>query len=116
MSDVLKPFGYDVLQIDDGYQREPIGVPANWLNTNDKFPGGVDGLRGLIAARGLTPGIWTNTTFHNRAWSSTGWAFSPADRLLPARPRWASRGIRVLSTYTPRAGSRRAGGVGRRES
>jgi alpha-galactosidase len=69
VSEVLKPFGYDVLQIDDGYQREPIGVPANWLNTNDKFPGGVDGLRTLIAARGLTPGIWTNTTFHDRDWA-----------------------------------------------
>jgi len=69
VSEVLKPFGYDVLQIDDGYQREPIGVPANWLTANDKFPGGVDGLRGLIAARGLMPGIWTNTTFHDRDWA-----------------------------------------------
>jgi alpha-galactosidase len=69
LGEVLRPYGYDVLQIDDGFEREPIGVPANWLGTNDKFPSGLEGLRTLIAQRGLTPGIWTNTTFHDRDWA-----------------------------------------------
>jgi hypothetical protein len=65
----LKPFGYDVLQIDDGFQRLPISVPDNWLNTNEKFPGGLKGLQSYIAGKGLTPGLWTNTAFHDSAWA-----------------------------------------------
>ncbi len=66
MSDVLRPFGYTYLQIDDGYQQLPIGMPDHWLHTNDKFPGGLDGLVRYIGARGLAPGIWTNVSFQDR--------------------------------------------------
>jgi alpha-galactosidase len=66
----LAPFGYTVLQIDDGFQRSPISVPANWLNTNAKFPGGLKGLQSYIAGKGLTAGLWTNTTFHDSAWAA----------------------------------------------
>jgi len=69
LSETLLPFGYRYLQIDDGFQRAPIGVPANWLRTNDKFPSGLDGLRQYIARRGLLAGLWTNTAFHDRAWA-----------------------------------------------
>jgi hypothetical protein len=69
MAERLKPFGYDVLQIDDGFQRLPISVPDNWLNTNEKFPGGLKGLQSYIAGKGLTPGLWTNTAFHDSAWA-----------------------------------------------
>ena len=69
MAEWLKPFGYDVLQIDDGFQRLPISVPDNWLNTNEKFPGGLRGLQSYIAGKGLTPGLWTNTTFHDSTWA-----------------------------------------------
>lgn len=69
LAERLKPYGYDVLQIDDGFQRTPISVPDNWLNTNAKFPGGLQGLQRYIAGKQLTPGLWTNTTFHDSAWA-----------------------------------------------
>ena len=69
VADSLAPFGYRYLQIDDGYQRLPVGTPANWLNTNAKFPGGLGEMRRAIAARGLAPGLWTNTTFDQRDWA-----------------------------------------------
>ncbi len=67
LGDVLRPFGYRYLQIDDGYQRLPIGLPDHWLETNDKFPGGLTSLRRAIAERGLDPGIWTNVSFQDQA-------------------------------------------------
>jgi hypothetical protein len=63
LHDVLAPFGYDYLQIDDGYEQNPIGTPAHWLHPNAKFPSGLDGLERYIASRGLVPGIWTNASF-----------------------------------------------------
>lgn len=65
----LAPFGYEALQIDDGFQRSPISVPDNWLKTNEKFPGGLPGLQSYISGKGLTAGLWTNTTFHDSAWA-----------------------------------------------
>jgi hypothetical protein len=66
MSEVLRPFGITYLQIDDGYQQLPIGMPDHWLQANDKFPGGLPALRRYISARGLEPGIWTNVAFAQR--------------------------------------------------
>lgn len=66
----LAPFGYEYVQIDDGFQRLPISVPDNWLKTNEKFPGGLEGMRAYIASRGLQPGLWTNTAFHDSAWAA----------------------------------------------
>jgi alpha-galactosidase len=51
MAETLLPFGYTYLQIDDGYQRLPIGLPGNWLNANEKFPSGLADLRRVISAR-----------------------------------------------------------------
>jgi len=68
LSRVLKPFGYTYLQIDDGYQREPVGTPANWLTTNAKFPAGLPGTERAIANRGLQPAIWTNVAVHDSAY------------------------------------------------
>ncbi len=62
----LRPFGFTYLQIDDGYQQLPIGLPEHWLNPNAKFPAGLPALRQAISARGLEPGIWTNVAFHDR--------------------------------------------------
>jgi len=62
MSEVLRPFGYEYLQIDDGYQRA-TGLPEFWLKPNEKFPGGLDGLAAYIRQKGLIPGIWTNAAF-----------------------------------------------------
>lgn len=69
VAEVLAPFGYQIVQIDDGFQRSPIGMPANWLEANAKFPAGLPGLVRSITGRGLIPGLWTNTTFHQRDWA-----------------------------------------------
>ncbi len=66
--DVLEPFGYQYLQIDDGYEQEPIGTPDHWLHPNAKFPSGLDGLERTIAGKGLRPGIWTNASFADSAY------------------------------------------------
>ncbi len=66
MRDVLRPFGFTYLQIDDGYQQVPIGTPDHWLQANTKFPAGLSALRRAISDRGLEPGIWTNVSFAMR--------------------------------------------------
>jgi hypothetical protein len=89
LAEVLLPFGYRVLQIDDGYQRAPIGLPDNWLRWNDKFPSGLEGVQRYIAERGLTPGLWTNTAFHDRAWATAHPAnFLPSPEGGPAYGNW----------------------------
>ena len=89
MSEALSPFGYTYLQIDDGYQQLPIGMPDHWLHANDKFPGGLDSLARYITARGLAPGIWTNVSFQDRLPAETHpeWFVRTADD-KPARGNW----------------------------
>jgi len=70
LSEVLLPFGYQYLQIDDGYQRGQ-GLPELWLNTNDKFPRGLGFLAGYIKSKGLKPGLWTNTAFNQADFAET---------------------------------------------
>ncbi len=62
LSNTLLPYGYQYLQIDDGYQQEPIGRPGHWLQPNKKFPSGLASLSEYISSRGLKPGIWTNVS------------------------------------------------------
>ena len=62
VSEVLLPYGYDTLQIDDGYQRA-TGLPELWLTPNAKFPDGLAATAAYIRKKGLTPGIWTTATF-----------------------------------------------------
>ncbi len=62
LAETLRPFGYDLLQIDDGYQKGE-GRPDLWLTANDKFPRGLGFLPGYIKSKGLKPGIWTNVAF-----------------------------------------------------
>jgi alpha-galactosidase len=62
MAEVLVPFGYEYLQIDDGYQRA-TGLPELWLKPNEKFPSGLETLASYITSKGLKPGLWTNATF-----------------------------------------------------
>lgn len=45
---------FDVLQLDDGYQRS-IG---DWLQTNEKFPSGLDEIAAAIDGSGRRAGIW----------------------------------------------------------
>ncbi len=63
----LKPFGLEYLQIDDGYQQVPIGLPDTWLQANKKFPSGLKNLASYISSKGLTPGVWTNVAFADSA-------------------------------------------------
>ncbi|HYM93830.1 MAG TPA: alpha-galactosidase, partial [Chitinophagaceae bacterium] len=67
LSEKLKPFGLDYLQIDDGYQQTPIGMPDTWLKPNKKFSSGLNDLAKYIIEKGLTPGIWTNVSFVDSA-------------------------------------------------
>ena len=68
LAETLLPFGFTYLQIDDGYQQRPIGLPSHWLNDQrrNSRAGSAD-LRRYISARGLQPGIWTNVSFQDRA-------------------------------------------------
>jgi len=61
----LLPFGYEYIQIDDGFQRGE-GLPELWLETNEKFPGGLQHLVDYIKSKGMKPGIWTNVAFKQR--------------------------------------------------
>ncbi len=89
LGEVLRPFGYDYLQIDDGYQTLPIGLPSHWLDANEKFPGGLAELRRTISNSGLKPGIWTNVSFADRAAAEAHpkW-FVRNDDGTPARGNW----------------------------
>ncbi len=108
LGDVLGPFGYRYLQIDDGYQRLPIGVPEHWLQANEKFPGGLASLRRYISDRGLEPGIWTNVSFQDpdAAAAHPAW-FVPGADGRPARGNWVgfvmdgSRPATISSLITP---------------
>ncbi|TKK89249.1 alpha-galactosidase [Herbidospora galbida] len=44
---------YDVVQVDDGWQR----IVGDW-EPNDKFPSGMAALAGRIGAAGMRPGLW----------------------------------------------------------
>lgn len=61
-SKVMVPFGFEYLQMDDGYQQR-LGPPRTWLVPNSKFPSGLARLAASIRGHGLRPGIWTSTGF-----------------------------------------------------
>lgn len=63
LSERMKPYGLEYVQIDDGYQRDPIGFPDTWLKPNEKFPSGMDGLAKYILSKGLKAAVWTNVSF-----------------------------------------------------
>jgi len=88
LAETLLPFGYDILQIDDGYQKGE-GRPDLWLNANDKFPRGLGFLPGYIKGKGLRPGIWTNVAFKQADYAAEhkDW-FVADDTGKPARGNW----------------------------
>jgi len=61
-SETMGPFGYEYLQIDDGYQSGR-GAPSLWLTANSKFPRGLKFLADTIKSKGLKPGLWTAASF-----------------------------------------------------
>jgi alpha-galactosidase len=89
IADTLAPFGYEYVQIDDGYQQNPIGVPGHWLTPNDKFPGGLDGLKTSITSRGLKAGLWTNVSFADGAYAEAHPGYFVKNAAgKPARGNW----------------------------
>jgi alpha-galactosidase len=70
LAEVLAPFGYEYVQMDDGYQRG-TGLPELWLEPNDKFPHGLEYLASYIRNKGLKPGIWTNVAFDQADFAAT---------------------------------------------
>ena len=55
----LKPYGYEYVQLDDGYDRGPV-IEHYWVERWDKekFPHGPKWLTDYIKSRGLKAGIW----------------------------------------------------------
>ncbi len=87
MAEVLAPYGYDYLQIDDGYQRG-TGLPDLWLKANEKFPSGLEALASYIRGKGLRPGIWTNAAFSQTDYAEAHTNFFVLD---PAgKPAWGN--------------------------
>jgi alpha-galactosidase len=89
LAEKLKPYGLTYLQIDDGYEQQPIGIPSHWLVPNEKFPQGLAKLASYIASKGLTPGIWTNVAFADSAAAfSNRKFFVRDDGDVPATGNW----------------------------
>ena len=69
----LKPYGFEYIQIDDGYEKLPIPEnPADedalvkaWLETRPEFPGGHEGVVQKVKERGLEPGVWTSAAIYS---------------------------------------------------
>jgi hypothetical protein len=55
----LKPYGFEYVQLDDGYDRGKEGEHY-WIENWDKtlFPHGPQWLAGYIKSKGLRPGLW----------------------------------------------------------
>jgi hypothetical protein len=55
----LKPYGFEYVQLDDGYDRGKSGEHY-WIENWDraKFPHGPQWLTGYIKSKGLRPGLW----------------------------------------------------------
>src|SRR5205814_6210321 len=53
-TDEYRRLGYEVVQVDDGWQQ----TYGEWL-PNTKFPGGLEALCEELRRRGQTPGLWT---------------------------------------------------------
>lgn len=56
----LPDFGYHYMQFDDTYQHGNGSCPENWLNWNQKFPGGWRYAIKAIHDAGMKPGIWVH--------------------------------------------------------
>ena len=65
-----------VIQVDAGYSRSY----GDWLETNDKFPGGLEAFAEAVKSRGFTPGLWV----------APFWAWGDS-RLFAEHPDWMVR-------------------------
>lgn len=91
LQETLLPYGYQYLQMDDGYQRQPWGTPSTWLRPNPGFPSGLDSLAGYISSRGLKPGIWTYASFGEKEFVARHPDWFVRDQAgNPAKGRWVN--------------------------
>lgn len=89
ISEILIPYGFEYLQIDDGYQQQNAGLPETWLIPNSKFPSGLKNLSQYISKQGLKPGLWTYTSFHQKAYAESNIQFFVLDEKgNPAYGNW----------------------------
>jgi len=90
----LRDFGYDYIQIDDGYQSSGGGLPKDWLTTNDHFPSGLDHLSKSISSKGLKPALWLNVHFGDSKFvtSHPDWFIKDADG-KPHKGPWIDYGL-----------------------
>ena len=89
ISEKLHPYGFDFIQIDDGYQQDPIGFPDTWLHSNNKFPSGLKNLAQYILNKGMQPAIWSNVTFHDTKNANAHKdLFVLNEKGVPAEGRW----------------------------
>jgi hypothetical protein len=94
LAETLRPYGLEYLQIDDGYQRNPVGWPDRWLRTNEKFPLGLQNLGDYIKNRGLRPGIWTNISVQQESLALDHPKFFVRDQAeKPYNSRWIGYAI-----------------------
>lgn len=67
----LSDYGLEYIQLDDGYEKMPIPYDAEknladgWLDTNENFPDGHEGVVDAILEHGFSPAIWTNCNIIN---------------------------------------------------
>lgn len=98
-----KHFGFDLFQLDDGYQRS-IG---DWLDTNEKFPSSIAELARRVSDAGMIPGIWyapfvvfPDSSFYNESWLARGADGSRIPAVV--NPRWGEGAIGyALDTTIP---------------
>jgi hypothetical protein len=91
----LLDYGFEYLQVDDGWQRGSSGLPADWLATNaERFPGGLEHLAASIRESGMKPGLWLNAHFGDEATARAhpDWFVRDADG-SPHRGPWIDFGI-----------------------
>jgi alpha-galactosidase len=67
---------FDVFQLDDGFQRA-IG---DWMQTNERFPSGIEGIAGAIRASGRIAGLWI-----------APFLAAPNSEVAVAHPDWLAR-------------------------
>lgn len=71
----LRDYGFEYIQLDDGFEKMPLPfmddrpLAHGWLNTNDQFAFGHEGVVESVKENGLTPGIWTNANVTNKVFA-----------------------------------------------
>jgi hypothetical protein len=80
--------------MDDGYQQQQAGIPDTWLTPNEKFPSGLASLSSYIQSKGLKPGIWTYTSFHQKDFANRHKDYFVLDKNgKPAKGFWVGYSI-----------------------